>query len=170
MDKENSSSSKTSKDNYSIEIPNKEKNSKDLDIELESLKKKLEDNKTKSIISEFLTAEILFGEIIIYTFSHGTANINALLISMSIFYVATKSLSLLTLGSRISRHIKKKKLTTAISSLEKEKAMLEVKEENKTKTNNISNNSTKSYNNTLNYQSPPKDTSKTSCKKRVRKK
>ena len=89
---------------------------------------------------------------------------------MSIFYVATKSLSLLTLGSRISRHAKKKKLTTAISNLEKEKVMLETKEENKTKADNISNDNAKSYNNILNYQSPDKYIPKKECKKRVLKK
>lgn len=169
LTKENGNSSELSKseDTSSKEL-NKERDLKDLETELKSLKSKLQDIKIKSIVSEFLTAKILLGELLILAFSHNTTNFHTLLIPMSIFYVATKSFSLLTLGSRIPRHGKKKKLTTAISNLEK--VMLETKEENKAKTNNISNDNTKSYNNILNYQSSDKYILKKECKKRVLKK
>lgn len=113
--KENGNNNEPNKsEDTSLKEPNKERDLKDLEAELKSHKGKLKDIKIKSIVSEFLTAEILLGELLIFAFSHNTVNFHTLLIPMSIFYVATKSISLLTLGSRISRHIKKKKLTTVI--------------------------------------------------------
>lgn len=171
LTKENNNSYESGKsEDTDLKELNKEKELKGLETEIKNIKDKLEDNKTKSMTAEFLTFEILFGEIIIFAFSKDAASTSSLITSMSIFYAAVKALSLLTLGSRIPRYIKKKKLTTAISNLEKEKVMLETKEENKTKTNNISNNNIRTYNNILNYQSPNKYISKEKCKKRVLKK
>ena len=128
-------------DSYNFEeILLKENNLDDLKSKLENYKNKLSDNKEKIIYDYITDACLIVLEIILFAFLHSTVPLNILIALIIGCYIIPKMVSSLLFGTRLGKHIQKKKLTTDIEMMELEintieKELTEIKEKSKYKVN-----------------------------------
>ena len=125
---ENGSIKVISKENSDCELKDiliKENELEDLSSKLNTAKKELSFNKIDTIFGEFLNTVIIGGEIFLYFALNSTFSTEALITVMILFYIPIKGVNLLSGGSRIGRHIKRKKLNETIRDLDKKIPQLE---------------------------------------------
>lgn len=128
-------------DSYDFEeILLKENDLENLNLRLQKSKEKLSDTKQNMIFGEIANVGLIGAEVFIYAFLHSAIPLELLIPIMAITYVPFKCFVSLMYGTRIGRHIKKKRLTTDIEKMKLElptleKELMEIKEKSKYKVN-----------------------------------
>ena len=125
---ENGSIKVISKENSDCELKDilaKENELEDLSLKLNTAKKELFSNKIDTIFGEILNTVIISGEIVLYFTLNSILPTAILITVMTLFYIPTKGVNLVSGGSRIGRHIKRKKLNATIRDLDEKIPQLE---------------------------------------------
>ena len=126
-------------DTYNFEeILLKENQIENLKLKLEIFKENLERNKKNIIYGEIINIVLLALEIGMAIFMSSALVLKDLILLMAATYLPFKLINILMHGTRIERHIKKKKLTTKIEEIELElptleKELVNIKEQSKYK-------------------------------------
>lgn len=125
---ENGSIKVISKENSDCELKDiliKENELEDLSSKLNTAKRELSSNKLDTILGEVLNTVIIGGEIVLYVALNSTLPTAVLITIMSLVYIPTKGVNLVSSGSRIGRYIKRKKLNATIRDLDEKIPQLE---------------------------------------------
>lgn len=113
-------------DTYNFEeILLKENQIENLKLKLEIFKENLERNKKNIIYGEIINIVLLALEIGMAIFMSSALVLKDLILLMAATYIPFKLINILMHGTRIERHIKKKKLITKIEEIELELPTLE---------------------------------------------